>query len=380
MTSPDVVVVGAGIVGSACADALTRAGARVTIFDPAPAAGTTAAGMGHILIADEDPNLYALTHRGRTLWEEASASMPPAAQWDRAGTIWVAADETELELAREKAQTARARGERVELLDAAGLRDAEPNLAPDLVGALFLPDDRTLYPPAAAAWLRQRAESRGAHFRRERVVELSDDGVRTQAGETVSAGTVVLATGSAPELLPRLLTGTLRPRKGHLAITRQYPGFLRHHVAELGYFASTDPSNTESIAFNVQPRVTGQVLIGASRQLGVEHRDVDRGLVARMFSRALTFMPALAQLDVLRVWTGFRPATADKLPFIGPVPGQPNLHVAIGHEGLGIATSLSTGELVAAGVLGTDAAFDPEPFSPARIDPASTPVGWRTSA
>lgn len=378
MTSPDVVVVGAGIVGSACADALTRGGARVTVLDPSPAAGTTAAGMGHILIADEDPHLYALTHRGRTLWEEASPAMPAAAQWDRAGTLWVAADDAELEIAREKAETARKRGESVELLDAAALREAEPNLAPGLLGALSLPDDRTLYPPAAAAWLLQRAESRGAAFRREAVAELDGNTVRTRSGDRISAGHIVLATGSAPGLLPSVLTNTLRPRKGHLAITRRYPGFLRHHVAELGYFASTDPSNTESIAFNVQPRVTGQVLIGASRQLGVEDRDVDRGLVARMFARALRFMPKLAQLDVLRVWTGFRPATADKLPLIGAVPEQPRLHVAIGHEGLGIATSLSTGELIAAGITGAPSAIDPHPFSPERV--CETAVDWRTSA
>jgi len=377
MTRVDAAIVGAGIVGAACADQLTQAGLSVAVFDPSPAGGTTAAGMGHVLVVDEDPALHVLTQRGRALWERVHAELPAAAQWDPAGTLWVATDDQELEQAH---AMARARMSRAEVLTARDVHRAEPNLAEDVVGALFVPGDRTLYPPAAAHWLLMRAQARGATVFREAVAHIDGTRLRTRNGSRLDAEAVVLATGSAVELLPRHLGCALRPRKGHLAITRRYPGFLRHHVAELGYFASTDPSKTESIAFNVQPRVTGQILIGATRQLGNLDPAVDRGLVARMFARALRFMPDLQTLDVLRVWTGVRPATADKRPLIGPVPDHRGLHVAIGHEGLGITTALATAELVRAGVLGSQAPIDPSPYLPARLEVSPVGTQWRTSA
>jgi glycine/D-amino acid oxidase-like deaminating enzyme len=78
-------------------------------------------------------------------------------------------------------------------------------------------------------------------------------------------------------------------------------------------------------------------------------------------------MPAIASLNVLRVWTGSRAATPDKLPLIGPVPGDPTLWLATGHEGLGITTALATAELIAALVTGNEPAIAPEPYRPDRL-------------
>ncbi len=66
-----------------------------------------------------------------------------------------------------------------------------------------------------------------------------------------------------------------------------------------------------------------------------------------MLARARVYLPAVARLSAIRVWTGFRAATPDKLPLIGPDPGDPTLWLATGHEGLGITTSLATAELIA---------------------------------
>ena len=81
-----------------------------------------------------------------------------------------------------------------------------------------------------------------------------------------------------------------------------------------------------------------------------------------MLDRALELLPGLADLRVIRTWTGFRAATADKLPIIGPVPGEDGLFVATGHEGLGITTSLGTGAIIAAQVRGEEAAIDASPY------------------
>ena len=124
-----------------------------------------------------------------------------------------------------------------------------------------------------------------------------------------------------------------------------------------------------SVAFNVQPRATGQLLLGSSRELVGWDAAVNRVVLARMIRRAMSFMPALARVNAIRTWTGFRPATPDKLPLIGAWPAVDGLWIAAGHEGLGITTALGTGALLADLIVGRQPALDPLPFAPARALP-----------
>jgi glycine/D-amino acid oxidase-like deaminating enzyme len=166
------------------------------------------------------------------------------------------------------------------------------------------------------------------------------------------------------------------PRRGHLVITDRHPGFCRHQVLELGYLQSAHSMTGASVAFNVQPRVTGQVLIGSSRELVGWDRSPSRSILARMLERAAAFMPRLAALSVIRSWIGFRPATADKLPLIGRWPASDGLWIAAGHEGLGITTALGTARLLGDLVLGRPPSLDAAPFDPARVmEPAGATGG-----
>jgi glycine/D-amino acid oxidase-like deaminating enzyme len=124
--------------------------------------------------------------------------------------------------------------------------------------------------------------------------------------------------------------------------------------------------NAASVAFNVQPRATGQLLIGSSRELVGWDASINRDVLARMLHRAVAFMPGLSTLPVVRTWTGFRPATPDKLPLIGAWPAVEGLWIAAGHEGLGITTALGTGSMLTALIAGDTPAIDPTPFAPSR--------------
>src|SRR4029077_3367302 len=127
---------------------------------------------------------------------------------------------------------------------------------------------------------------------------------RLADGSRISASAILCATGI---WIATLLPGPgVRPRKGHLPITDRYPGFVRHQLVELGYLKSAHGDAAESVAFNVQPRKSGQVLIGSSRQFDVTDPGIDTGMLRRMLSRAMEYMPNLARLDVIRTWTGFR--------------------------------------------------------------------------
>jgi glycine/D-amino acid oxidase-like deaminating enzyme len=360
---PDAVVVGAGIVGAACAAALARAGLRVLVLDAGFAGGgATAAAMGHLVVMDDSPAQLALTAWSLRLWSELAGELPAACEDDACGTLWLAQDEAELALARRKAELYRARGVAAELLDARSLAEAEPRLRPGLAGALRVPGDRVVYPPRVARWLIERACARGAELWEGFGVTRLGAGHVEGHGERIDAPVVVNAAGAAAA---RLTPGLpIAPRKGHLVITDRAPGFCRHQLVELGYLQSAHSFGGASVAFNLQPRATGQVLVGSSRELVGFDGAINGGLLRRMLARAVAFCPALAGLTALRVWTGFRPATPDKLPLVGAWPEAPGVWIAAGHEGLGITTSLATGELLADLVTGRAPAIDPAPFAP----------------
>jgi glycine/D-amino acid oxidase-like deaminating enzyme len=364
---PDSIVVGGGIVGAACAWELSKLGHRVLVLEGAAGTGggATAAGMGHIIVTDDSQAQFELCSWSQRLWDELADVLPEGAQRERCGALWLAADDEEMDVARDKAAYYRSQEIRVELLDQQQLREAEPALSHALVGGLRVPEDSVLYPPVAADWLLRQVVAAGGSVRcGTAVAQVDRGGVTTRAGERIEADTVVNAAGDrAMSLLPDTpLRDQVRQRKGHLAITERGRRLTRHQVAELGYFRSAHGSSAASVAFNVQPRLTGQMLIGSSRQFGASNAAVDPGILARMLQRALELLPALADLRVIRTWTGFRAATPDKLPFIGAVPGADGLFLATGHEGLGITTSLGTGRIIAALVAGVAPAIDPLPF------------------
>src|SRR5205085_6803826 len=159
----DVAIVGAGIVGAACAAALSREGLKVVVIDKnIPAAGTTAAGMGHIVVMDDSEAQLALTSYSQRLWAELANEMPPTCEYEHCGTIWVAADDDEMVEVRRKHDLYGKHGLRTEILDASGLGQLEPNLSHELVGGLRVLDDTVVYQLAATKYLLDRAAEQGA--------------------------------------------------------------------------------------------------------------------------------------------------------------------------------------------------------------------------
>ena len=362
----DVAVVGAGIVGAACARELAREGLHVASIDRGfTGCGATSAGMGHIVVMDDSEAQFALTRYSQMLWDDLQPELPPEVEFERCGTIWVAADEEEMQEVRRKFSYYGDRGVSTRILDQRELHEAEPHLRAGLAGGLLVPGDSVLYPPCAAAHLLKDACNHGASLIFGQAVVTIDHGsVSLSDGTIIHAGRVVNSTGHvSPLLTPGL---NVKPRKGHLVITDRYAGLVRHQLVELGYLKSAASPSGESVAFNVQPRKTGQVLIGSSRQYGATESSVDTKVVARMLERTFEYVPSLRSASSIRTWTGFRAATPDKLPLIGPWPEDPSLILATGHEGLGITTSLATGRLVADQLLQRRSAIPIEAYLPSR--------------
>jgi D-hydroxyproline dehydrogenase subunit beta len=186
----DAVVIGAGIVGAACAYEFTRANLRVAIVEENdPGSGATDAGMGHLLIMGDSEAEFALTRYSLELWHSLADSLPSECGYWECGTIWVAADEEELRLARRKCEYYNSNGVAAELLDVRQIADAEPNLRPDLAGALLVQRDAAIHPRLAVRFLLDSALQKGAELISDkRAVSLNDTGVHLSDGTSLSGG------------------------------------------------------------------------------------------------------------------------------------------------------------------------------------------------
>jgi D-hydroxyproline dehydrogenase subunit beta len=326
--------------------------------------GATQAGMGHLVVMDDNPAELTLSHESLKLWHDWAPRMNADCAFATCGTLWLAANDAEMAAAEDKRGSLQVHGVACELLGAGKLAAAEPALRPGLAGALKVSGDSVVYAPNAARWLLAQAP-RPITVEQAEVTAIEGSRVRLADGSWRSAGAVLLAAGiEATRLCPDL---PIRPKKGHLAITDRYPGTVHHQLVELGYISSAHHSDGASVAFNVQPRPTGQLLIGSSRQFDTTDPAVEAPMLARMLGRALDYLPGLAGLNTVRSWTGFRAATPDSLPIIGCHPRQPGLWLAVGHEGLGVTTAPATARLLAAQLTGAALPFEAAPYGMQRF-------------
>ncbi|MGF0238531.1 NAD(P)/FAD-dependent oxidoreductase [Rhodococcus sp. IEGM1300] len=357
----DVIVIGAGIIGAACAQALARRGLRVLVLD-AGLPGATAAGMGHLLVLDDNPAELALSQYSLQRWREQAPSLPEGCAYRSNGTLWLAANTEEMAVAHSKYLNLQAHGIACELVTSRALREREPQLREGLEGGLLINGDGILYAPTTARWMLQTPN---ISLRRARVSEVDGNRVRLDDGHWLKAEAVILANGiQASELCPEL---PIEPKKGHLLITDRYPAMVRHTLVELGYVTSAHNASGPSTACNIQPRPTGQLFIGASRQFGTTDPQVEGWMLAKMLKRATEYMPGLAQLNGIRAWTGFRAASPDGLPLVGQHPQRQGLWLAVGHEGLGVTTAPGTADLLVAQLFNETSPLAAQAYLPQRF-------------
>ncbi|WP_079169359.1 FAD-binding oxidoreductase, partial [Streptomyces sp. CC77] len=276
----DAVIVGAGVVGAACAYYAARSGLSVAVVDRGPVAGgTTGAGEGNLLVSDKEPgpelDLALLSTR---LWRELASTLPAEAdvEYEPKGGLVIASDETALAALRAFADGQRTAGVTAHDVPATELPDREPHLAPGLAGGVHYPQDAQVQPARAAAALLRAARHAGAAVRlgEEVTAVLTGPrgavrGVRTPRGD-LHAPAVVNAAGPWGGDLAAL-AGThlpVLPRRGFVLVTEPLPpGLVRHKVYAADYVAdvASGSAGLQSSAV-VEGTPAGPVLIGATRE------------------------------------------------------------------------------------------------------------------
>src|SRR3984885_6215511 len=213
----DAVIVGGGIVGTACALAFSRAGMRVALVERAEiGAGATAAAMGHIVVLDDSPAQLALTRYSQKLWYQLASELPPDAEYTQRGTLWVAADDEEMQEICRKHCGYCEHGIPSKLLDAQAVARTEPALRHGLAGGLLMNEDAVVAPQIAARFLLNQALACKLTLLRETVAAMGSGRVLLRNGDELHAPILINAAGEgASELTPGL---PVAKRKGHLAI------------------------------------------------------------------------------------------------------------------------------------------------------------------
>jgi glycine/D-amino acid oxidase-like deaminating enzyme len=383
--SADVVVIGGGIVGAACAYYLCASGLEVHLVERRfPASGTSRACDGLILLWDKTPGAeLALGQASAALWTELTEALDADFEYARNGTILLAEGDESMAAGQASAEAMQAAGVRAEVLHRSELRSLEPNLAPNLAGGVFFPDEAQVDARRATLALLSAAQQEGLtlHANTEVIAirrmtrgNRRASGIVTGTGE-IATSTIVCAAGVWSNDVARLagIELPIRPRKGHILVTARVPGLIRHPLLEVGY-ASTVKSDAEDgpgchadrctvpargrqdrqVALVAEMTASGTLLLGSSRQFAGFDRSVSLAVLQAIATRAVRFLPSLAKVGVIRSYAGLRPWSPDHLPLIGPLAAIPGFYLATGHEGAGIGLAPITGRLIADWIVGAD--------------------------
>ncbi len=377
MNSPDVIVIGAGVVGAACALELIESGLRVLVIDRgAIASGTTGAGEGNILVSDKEigPELI-LALRSRQKWFEISEEIGGGFELEAKGGIVVtktAEGATQLASLADRQEKA---GVKVAKLDSLALRKAEPHLSPHFdIGFHYLQDSQCQPMLAAAIMLQKFRALGGAVLSHTEVTAIESDSNGVKAlvtkNETFPCRIVVNAAGTWAGEIAALAGGHLpiSPRRGFILVTHAAPRLVRHKVYDADYVANV-ASGEEGLQTSavIEGTESGTILIGASRERVGFDRTLNISILRTLAAQAIELFPVLAKLALLRAYHGFRPYAPDHLPVIGEDVEIKGLWHCAGHEGAGIGLAPASAEIIASQILKTSTFMDAMPFSPGRF-------------
>jgi len=390
---PDVVIVGGGVIGAACAYELASRGASVTLVERDHlAAHASGRNQGLWVFPDDDVNV-PMARASLEVYRHVAAEAPLDVRLDDdpVGTVLVAMNAREVRIAEEAVARAERHGFAVDDISGpADIRDHEPGLTRNVAGAWLVHSGHRLDPGALTVALALAASERGGEIRHHthaRGLSRAGDTVRgivTDDG-VIEAATTLVAAGpwSSPLLEPAGLHLPIIGARGWLVrVALATPHLLSHLVEAPGPHAALRDGATPAwpaaaaligdgpprsdIGSLLHPHRDGRtIVIGSTRQIWLTPEPPEEQIVERLLGAAVELVPAIAEARVQSSWWGLRPLTPDERPLVGAV--REGLHVATGHGSEGVILGAGTAQLVAAQIAGEPPPFDAAPFDPLRF-------------
>jgi sarcosine oxidase subunit beta len=355
----DVVIIGAGIIGSSVAYHLAKHKLRVTVLERGDiASGSSGACDGLVFLQSKKPGIHLeLALESRRRFDALAKQLPVPIEYKATGGMVVAETEAEMAALEQFVRAQQENGLDVTLLDRVGACRLEPHLSEQISGATFSTLDGQVNPIALTLGFALGARSLGARI----ITGASVTGIDMAAGrvsavetdtERIAVQIVVNATGAhAPDIGQMVgLTIPIKPRRGQIIVTESCPRMIQACMLSAKYIAAKyNPEIAEGKGegISIEQTQTGNFLLGSTREFaGYDKRTTPEGL-QRIAAKTAGIIPALDRLHVIRAFAGLRPFTPDGLPILGPVDPVPGFFMAAGHEGDGIALAPITGALMA---------------------------------
>jgi glycine oxidase len=359
-TTYDALVVGAGVIGLACAWRAAQRGLSVAVIDSAaPGSGATRVAAGMLAPLGEaswgERSLLEANLASACLYPDFAAELEQhsgvAVGYRRCGALHVALDRDEAEELHRRHELQRSLGLDCEWIRGRECRELEPGLATAVAGGVYAPDEAEVDSQALAAALVAALERTGVELIAgcDAAAAILDGdrlaGVRTADGRELRAGHTVLASGwrsGQAEWLPPEARPPVRPVKGQVLS-------LRGPAAE--------PLCRRIVATEwvyIVPRADGRVVVGATVEERGADMTVTAGGVHELLREAYRVLPDVAELELTGVAAGLRPGTPDNAPLVGPA-ALDGLVLATGHFRNGILLAPITAEAVAAALTGDEA-------------------------
>ncbi len=384
---PDVVIVGAGLVGLGIAWRSAQAGLDVTLVDPAPGGGASHAAGGMLAPVTEahygEEALLALNLRSSMSYPSFVAELEDltgvSTGYRVCGTLAVGFDADDMAVLDELHAFQRSLDLEVDRLTSRECRRLEPQLAPAIRGGLLVPGDHQVDPRALARALLAATDRAGVSLRRERAAEIlfADDtvrGVRMAGGDTITSAAVVIAAGAWSGQLagvPDDAIPTIRPVKGQILRLRArpaHPPVLSHTLRAI----------VRGAGCYLVPRIDGELVLGATVEEQGFDTTVTAGAAYELLRDARAALPSITELPLVETTAGLRPGSPDNAPLIGP-SALPGLVVATGHYRNGVLltpiTAAAVADLLQTGQLpATVTPFSPQRFARAHRT-SGTPEG-----
>lgn len=359
----ELVVIGGGVIGTACAWRLATNGHRVRLVDPEPGSGSSGVAGGMLApIAEAWPGEEELLELGTVSlrqWPEFAAELERAAGspagLNEHGTVVVGVDTADREQLTALADHLASLGRDVAGLSGRALRKLEPALGPSVHGGLEVPGDLSVDNRVTLRALLRACAATNVEFVRDRVQRVRAGEVELES-TTLSCDTAVITAGAHSAELHPALDGLLRPVKGEILRLR-----ARHGALAPPRRTVRGPVHGRHVY--LVPREQGLV-IGATQYEAGFDTEVTVGGVRDLLAAAEQLMPSIAEYALTEATAGLRPAGPDNLPLIGEL--EPGVLVATGHHRNGFLQTPITAAAVAALVDGSELAAEVKPADPGR--------------
>ncbi|MDP7034649.1 MAG: glycine oxidase ThiO, partial [Planctomycetota bacterium] len=363
-STPDIIVVGGGVIGTAIAYQLAQESVSVQLLERGPIGREASWAGGGILSAihpwEYDPALAHLIETGRHRWPEYVPRLTETSgidlEFQTCGLLMLFRNREQFKKVSSWNDLHSVSQQRLDPTEAGAI---EPALGPNFSDSILLPDVAQIRNPRVLQALTQASTRLGVDIQTHTPVQslLTESGrvtgVRTSRGD-ISTSQVILAAGAwTGEIeLPRNMSPVhVQPVKGQMVLLKSESQTVRHMILRDDRY--------------IIPRKDGRILVGST----VEYesgfcKKPTAETVSRLIVEACELIPDLEKATFLQAWAGLRPYTPHRIPLIGPVPELDGLLVATGHFRNGISMAPITAEIVADLVLGRSPALDLSPFLP----------------